>query len=655
MISNNMPLNTGAATVVLAIAMAGGCAYAQAETPEIELAPMTVSAHDGLNLPRNETGVSVEVLDVPQLRQEGNLTLAQALTTVPGVNIQSGGGANQQGNVANVSIRGMSSDTATLAIMDGMRLYNTGGGGLLTSNVMGRTELFSIGNAEVLKGSQGATYGGGAMGGVIFMETPRGKDEPRMSFFNEVGSHNSYTTNTTAQGQEGELSYFLTATYTRTDNDIRFVGGYTPTHRNAGEYESWQEALRLDWQPNDDNLLTLTYRREDSEYGYAGMYNDWFTGGRTESYSNYRFRTNLVTARWQTEVTEKLTSSLMAGYYGYDASLGRGYCQNLRNVQIEWNNAYTWCPHQTTAAGFAWNRSDFSVKSAGERQQTDANLEHTYAFFAEHIYAPAENWQSSLAARMELSNLYDTHTTVRAASSYRFNNDQSRLFASAATGYRAPSSFQRSNGATESWGTTYHGNPNLKTEKSLSADVGVEHDIADGHTLSVTAFWQRRENAITTVPLDAMNSTYTNDSGHWTIIGAEVALRGTIEQAWNTGYKLAWTYTQPKTSDERQIPWTARQTCSAELHTTPFEGFTTGVGLTAAIGRSNYEGYAPSEVDNYYSLRWFARYQVNERVTLHLRVENLTDQRFVTESNFTPEYAMLSPGVGIYGGCTIEF
>lgn len=650
-----MALYTGAATVVLAITMAGGCAYAQAEIPEIELAPITVSAHDSLNVPRNETGVSVEVLDVTQLRQEGKLTLAQALTTVPGVNIQSGGGANQQGNVANVSIRGMSSDTATLAIMDGMRLYNTGGGGLLTSNVIGRTELFSIGNAEVLKGSQGATYGGGAMGGVIFMETPRGNGEPRMSVFNEAGSHNSYTTNTSAQGQEGELSYFLTATYTRTDNDIRFSGGDTPTHRNAGEYESRQEALRLDWQPNDNNLFTLTYRREDSEYGYAGMYNDWFTGGQTESYSNYRFRTNLITAKWQTRVTENLTSSLMAGYYGYDATLGSGYCQNLRNVQIEWNNAYTWCPHQTTTAGFAWNRSDFLVKSAGERQQTDANLEHTYAFFAEHIYAPAENWQSSLAARMELSNLYDTQTTVRAATSYRFNNGKSRAFASVATGYRAPSSFQRSNGATESRGTTYHGNPDLKTEKSLSADVGMEHDIADGHTFSVTAFWQRRDNAITTIPIDAMTSTYANDSGHWTIIGAEVALRGTLEQAWNTGYKLAWTYTQPKTSNDRQIPWTARQDWSAELHTTPFEGFTTGVGLTASIGRSNYDGHAPSEVDNFYSLRWFARYQVNERVTLHLRVENLTNQRFVTESSFTPEYAMLSPGVGIYGGCTIEF
>lgn len=655
MTNRNKALHTGVAAVVSAIAMAGGCAYAQANKPEIELPTMTVSAHEGLNLPRNKTGVAVEVLDVPKLRKAGNLTLAQALTTIPGVNIQAGGGANQQGNVANVSIRGMSSDTATLAILDGMRLYNTGGAGLITSNIIGRTELFSIGNAEVLKGSQGATYGGGAMGGVVYMETPRGTEEAVIRFFNEAGSHNGYTTNTTAQGREGELSYFVTSTYTRTDNDIKFAGGYSPEHRNAGEYESWQEALRLDWQPNDNNLLTLTYRREDSEYGYASLYNDWFTNSRTESYSNYRFRTNLLTAKWQSKLSEKLTSRLMAGYYGYDATLGSGYCQNLRNVQLEWNNAYEWCTHQTTTAGMAWNRSDFAVKSSGERQGTDGNLEHTYAFFAEHMYAPAENWQSSLAARMELSNLYNTQTTVRASTSYRFNEERSRVFASAATGYRAPSSFQHSNSAIESWGTTYHGNPHLKTEKSLSADVGIEHDIIDGHTFSVTAFWQRRENAITTVPLDAMNSTYTNDSGHWTILGAEVALRGTLEQAWNTGYKLAWTYTQPKTSDDRQIPWTSRQTWTAELHTTPIEGFTTGLGLTAAIGRSNYDGYAPSEVDNYYSLRWFARYQLNDNVTLHLRVENLTNQRFVTESNFAPEYAMLSPGLGVYGGCTIEF
>ncbi len=651
---NTAPI-CGATAVLALFSVASFPSYAQQYPQETELSPITVSAHRGLDIPRDATGASVSVLDVPALQKQGIHNLAEALTGVPGVSIQPGGGANQRGNVANTAIRGMSSDTATLPVLDGMRIFNTGGSGLLTANTMARTDLFSLGNVEILKGSQGACYGGGAMGGVIFMETPKGEGAPSLSLFQEAGSHSSYTARAAAQGQQNALRFYISSSYSRTDNDISFANGMRPAARNGGEYESFNEALRLDWEPTENQSITLTYRREDSEYGYTGLYHDWYNGGIAESYYRYNFRTNLLTLKWTTQLHEQLSSSLMAGYYGYDATLGSGYCQDLRNIQLEWRNAWKWCPHQTTSGGFAWNRSAFSVHSSGQTIGTDANLENTYAFFAEHIYSPVEYLSNSVAARLELSNLYDPQFTVRAASSYRFNDERSRLTASAGTGYRAPGSFQRSNSSTESWGTTYHGNPDLKVEHSISADIGLEHDIADGHTLSITGFWQRRENAITTVYTSPTDATYRNDSGHWTILGAELALQGTIEQAWNTGYKLAWTYTSPKTADGSQIPWTSRQTWSAELHTTPIEGFTTGIGLVAAAGRSNFEGNSPAHIDSYYSLRWFARYQVNENLTLHLRVENITNQKFVTEGNFSPDCSMLSPGTAVYGGCTLEF
>ncbi|MBQ1174137.1 MAG: asparaginase, partial [Alistipes sp.] len=148
--------------------------------------------------------------------------------------------------------------------------------------------------------------------------------KPVIFIFNETGSHDSYTGNLTTQGEEESLAWFLSSTYTRTDNDIRFANGSQPEHPNAGEYESYQQALRLDWQANEDNSLTLTYRREDSEYGMSGLYDMGFAP--VEYYNRYTFRTNLVTAKWQGQLTERWVSSLMAGYFGYDATLGTGYC-----------------------------------------------------------------------------------------------------------------------------------------------------------------------------------------------------------------------------------------------------------------------------------------------------------------------------------------
>lgn len=631
--------------------MAGGCAYAQTDIPEVELAPITVSAHDGQERPRDTTGVSVYVQDVEELKNEGIYNLAEAMSTIPGVSLLPGGGENQRGNVAKVAIRGMNRDTAILPMIDGMRIFNSGGGGLLTANIMGRTDLFSIGTLEVLKGSQGAVYGGGAMGGVVYMETPQGDAEkPLLSLFNEVGTHNSYTGNATTQGQQDGLSWFISSTYTRSDNDTRFADGSRPAARNAGEYESFAEALRLDWQANESNKLTLTFRREDSEFGYvSSYYGEHF-------YTPYSFRNNLVTLKWQSQLSEKWSSSLMAGYYGYDATLGRGYTQELRNVQLEWRNSYTWCSHHTTSAGLAWNRSAYDYFDSYSTHNGDHNLENTYSVFAEHIYSPNDNWDISLAARLEHSNIFRSSPALRGAAGYRFDNNTTRLLGSVGTGYRSPGSFQRSHGKFTGGYMTYHGNPNLKQEKSLSFDIGIEQDLTPGHTLSLTGFWERLEDAICTDYKGYSDVYYRNDSGHQRIIGFELALQGTFENHWNTGYKLSWTHARPKAENGQQIAWTSRNTWTAELHTSPAEGFTTGVGLTAAAGRSNYEGATTRRVDNYYSLRWFARYEVNEKLALHLRIENLTNQKFVTEGSFgAPGDAAISAGTSVHGGITINF
>ena len=60
-------------------------------------------------------------------------------------------------------------------------------------------------------------------------------------------------------------------------------------------------------------------------------------------------------------------------------------------------------------------------------------------------------------------------------------------------------------------------------------------------------------------------------------------------------------------------------------------------------------------LDAYYTLRWYACYEVNEHLTLHMRVENLTNQKFITESAYPYGASYLNPGTAVYGGCTIKF
>lgn len=661
MIQNHTKPATAIIRSLLALSAASSCLYAQtpAPAPEAELAPVTVSAH-GLTVPYDNTGVSVSVLDIPQLKKEGVTTLTEALTTVPGTFVLPGGGLNQRGNVSNIALRGMSSGTMTLAMLDGMRLYNSGGGGNLAPNILGHTNLFALGNVEVLRGAEGAVYGNGAMGGVIFMETPEGKGKPSVSTFQEAGSFDTYTGNVTAQGQLGKLSYFLSSTYEHTNNDIRFADGSKPTGgRHDGRYAQWAEALRLDYRFNERNKVTLTYRREDADFHYVSRYRDYYTGGFACSRNLYDWDSNLVTAKWTSRLTEKWTSSILAGYYGYDSMLGHGFYSNLRNVQIEWRNAYRWNEQNTTTAGFAWNRSDYRIKSAYSMtgNYNDDSLENIYSLFAEHTLKPAKGLDLSLAARLDESNLFDTHADFRLAASYKLNREHTRVFSSVGSGYRAPGSFQKSNAIYSNGYSTYKGNPDLDCERSLSFDIGVEQKIADAHKASLTYFITRREDAIATFFDPADNAYhYANATGHWLSQGVEFALRGTWEKNWNTGYTLAYTLTQPKTNNDVQIPQTSRQLWSADIHTSPCEKLTVGLGLAAAVGRNSDQS---QRLDNYYTLRCYAHYKVNEHLSLHLRVENLTDQQFITEPSFgypaDAACSQINSGIGIFAGCTLGF
>ena len=640
---------------VLALALASSCAYAQsATTPtpaaaarETELAPITVSAHEGIEVPYNQTGVSVSVLDVEQLKKEGIYSVSEALTTAPGVYVLPGGGTYQRGNTSSLVIRGLSSQKYVMPMLDGMRLGSgLSSGGIIASEVIARTPLFGLGSLELVRGAQGAVYGGGAMSGILFMETPEGKGKPSFTLFNEYGSFDSYTGSAIAQGRIKDTAYFLSTTYETTNNDVRYADGSRPRSKHEGKYENWSEALRLDHYLNKKNKLTLTYRREDTDLRNSG--------------SRYEFRTNLVTAKYQSKITEQYSTSLLIGYYGSGKVIGaKGtalspYYEDLYNVQVEWRNAYKWNDHHTTTAGLAWTRNDFSARSGNETQVNSGNLDNVLGVFAEHSIEPLKNWNNTLALRLDQSQSFDSLFTLRASTNYKFNRNRSRVFASFGRGYAAPSSFQRSNASWSSaWGV-YHGNPDLNCETNWSLDFGAEQEVIKDHFISATLFWLRAEDAITTqYSADWADIYYKNATGHQTSQGIELAMHGVFEKEWNTGYKLSCTLTQPEADNGKQIASSARQVWTADVHTSPLKGLTTGFGLSAATGRYGYDSLP---LDGYFTLRWYATYEVNDHLSLHLRVENLTNEKYMLDHDWAgPSHSWLNSGTAVFAGCTMKF
>ncbi len=393
--------------------------------------------------------------------------------------------------------------------------------------------------------------------------------------------------------------------------------------------------------------LTLTYRREDSQYRY-------FNPSYVPASRDDVCRSNLLTAKWQLRVNERYSCSFMAGYYGNDNMLGRGNNYNLRNVQLEWRNRYQWNEAHETSAGFAWNRSDYR-QIGGSCYDS---LDHTYAFFAEHSFRPTNNQTHSLALRWDESTVFGGLPSFRAATNYRFNDDATRVFASVGSGYVTPCQLQRGGEAVYG-GVRYYGNPELDCARNITVDAGLEQQWWQNHYAGATLFWSRVTDGLVSEWADDWSScTWRNDSGHWTLQGVELSLHGTWEDEWKTGYRLACTLTQPMDSRDKQVAESARQCWSADIHTSPLEGLTTGVGLVAASGRTDWSG---GKQDAYCILRWYAHYRLNQHLSFHLRVENLTNQRFVSESSgvgsayYNPSGQLLNSGTAAYAGCTLTF
>ena len=626
---------------------------ASSETMQV-MPELTMASHF-TGVPYNRSGVSVSIINPEEFQKAGIETLTGALSQTPGVFTLDGGGTWQRGSVSNTVIRGMNKETYTLTMVDGMRISDVNMSG---NKLLGITNLFTVDNVEVVKGAQGAVFGSGAIGGVVAMDTPEGEGDPVTRIFAEAGSFHSFNSYATSSGKIKKLSYFVGVGFESTENDPTIYPAIYDNRKGMNDFRQWQEAVRLGYDVNDKVKVGFTYRRLDSYFEYPTPYVDydqWPAVTDPHLYNTEdKNRSNLVTGRVDAEITKLWSTSFMIGHYNMDYSThtpGFDFQPNVmcnRRFQTEWRNALTWNKEWKTVAGMAWDRSDYMSEN---NYVAKDEWQSTLAFFAEQMWAPTDNFDASVALRLEHDSVWNNHFTWRYSNSWKVTGKDSptRIFGSVGSGFRAPTYFEQ---YAANYG--YVGNPDLDVSKSL----GVEQRLADNHYASVTGFWTRINDEIGTRSVGTWPNSYTtyDNFSHATSYGVEVAFKGQFKDAWNSGYYANYTFTMPKRDsigkyETIQMANTARHTINAEVYTSPVEKLTVGFGVTSAMGRTDYN-YA--RLDNFFTARLFARYQVTDNVAFHVRVENLFDQNFIitNDYNFGPRQAR---GLGVFGGVTVEF
>ncbi|MBB4199336.1 vitamin B12 transporter, partial [Rhodoblastus sphagnicola] len=580
------------------------------------------------------------------------------------------------GTVTPVFLRG-STPGQTLVLLDGVRINDP-------SITDGSVDLgaFSAGNIErieVLRGPQSALYGSDAMGGVINIITRKGEAAPHGSASVEGGSFGTVHSRVQESGAidswswsfafdalhvdaparygyrvKGPLSYgygvaqgpapdvveptnkvggSAQLSY-RVNEDITVTGGFTG-YNMGSRYDNPGASLPADVYGGFNRTLSTFLQ------GYLRIDDDAFDQrlhSRLTAFGNDSKRD-----LWETEYfcEAAFSGNCKHGYEG-----GRYGAEYQGDLKLDAYGLLTFGAKTETetlrmTSQDAPGGPDFATLSA--RQSTNS-------LFAQHQFTLLDRLDITYGGRIDSVGGVKTFDTWRVTAAYRLEETGTKLRATAGTGAKAPSLYQR---------FSPYGNANLKPEESTAYDVGVDQKFGDRLTLSATYFNSRYSNLInygydSTCATSQFYGCYYN-VGRARIKGLELSAEAVVLPDILRARASYTNMDARNLATGEVIQRRAHNKGSVSLiyagvPKLEVEGRLTVVGANPDKSYNNYAYTSTSVVlPAYAKIDIFASYKLDRGVSVFGRIENLTDTRYQEIAN----YGAL--GRAVYGGAKYEW
>jgi outer membrane cobalamin receptor len=461
-----------------------------------------------------QIGTSVSVVTKQEIQDRDAESVYQVLQGLPSVEVAQTG---RRGGTTTVFIRGGNSNY-NLVMIDGIQLNQFGGDFDFSS-----ISTYGVERVEVSRGPESALYGSNAVAGVINVVSERGEGPPHFSFLAEGGS---FTTRRFATGGSGLNSGFSWAyNLSRLDS-----GGVVPNdnYRNQSSYVS------LGYSRTPKRQLIFHFFGNANSSGAPGPYgsdpDQLFFGIDTVS----RDKQNLFAyqASYSEQFTDRLRQvfsvSVTPDRSYFISPFGDSYLKNLR-VVVNTLGEVTVSPKDVFVYGFEYNHEQIKDTFIADAQNSPFVLPRaSYAYFAENRWNPGRRWflttglrvdnlrtdglpPDAFGSRPAIPSSSIVKVNPRIATAYLLRESSTdrrlgatRLHGSFGTGIRAPGGFD----------LAFTDNPNLKPEKSISFDAGIEQRFfSDRATFDVTYFYNRFKDQIVVLGGTLTNlSTFTSDN-----------------------------------------------------------------------------------------------------------------------------------------------
>jgi vitamin B12 transporter len=569
--------------------------------------------------------------------------VADALRGVAGLSISQSGGPGQ---VSSLFLRGGESKY-TKVLIDGIPV-NDPGGAFNFANITSA----AIDRVEIVRGPQSALFGSDAVAGVVQIFTRRGSSEglsPVPHLLIEGGTFATYRYSAGFQGRSQRLDYSADFTRSDTDNDVA-----------NGSFNEEAATGNLAFRPSSNIEIRTIFR---SETGRAGVPGQWaFHRPDLDQYYRHRDVAGGVTltyspgVRWTQKVFYHVHDSRQFSANPVDS--GSFVSQYGGVAAPEASYDYVYQTLNDTRRQIVGYQSDVALPrrhllTAGaefERQSGligDPSYDPLHATRDNYGTYVQDQWQlrnrlfTTFGVRLDHNQSYGFFAAPRASVAYHLRQAAAGAFggvtkirASFGQGLNEPSLIQ-----SYSDSPFFRGNPNLRPEKSLSYDAGIDQRLGRNGTAQVTWFDNRFRDQIGFVVTD-----YTTFAGTFFNLGRSRARGIETSLSWEIrGVQLSGGYTlldskvlestspDPVFAKGQELFRRPRHSGFVDLRWKPSPRWTLGAAAFG-VGRrvdSDYSGLGLTQNPGYGVLNLLADFKLTRGISWFAAVNNALNKQYM--------------------------
>ena len=576
----------------------------------LETTLVVVGSQLGIQDPR------VETFELQQDR--ANVRILDVLRTMPGIAVERSGGS---GSLAVVRIRGAES-RHTKVLIDGIPVQELG-------SVFNFGTLSSLGVSTIdsLSGPLSAIWGTDSIGGTISLSTSATTPTKSLTFAGGSNSQRNLSGNWQSTHANGDLA--LSASDYRTD------GINVSNAPNGDQDGADQRLINLNIAHSFSGVnVRGTYRRNDTRTEFDGFLRDadQFSNARREIFSIAAS----ADATPDTEHTLRAyqTRSNLTNFV--ESRESNRY--ELRHQEVKWLGNHQWSEQLALAGNVSRRESDFEQRGA-KSPWGNPNQSQTMSQTAIGLEAKLNRGSSStrLLFRHDWNSEFDSSTAWQLGFSSAFVGG--RAFSFLSTGYRQPSFIDRFGYTPD----TFHGNPNLKPERSTQLEIGWRREWSSSK-LRISGYAANLTDEINGFAWDPAieSATAINQSGESERQGFELS----YSKAFLFGeFRSSASYVaskDPSGVDEIRRP---RFSGSASVSLTYFPSWEFALAMTHTGSKTDFNfGTYPVTVEKLgaYQLMHVRITKELQKTEFNLRINNLTNERYFDVYGFqTPRREFL--------------